>query len=242
MCAGSAAPGEAAHPPTRVAGVGVEVVGDLAHDRIDVEPTLAEALGADALQGGEHVGPLVLGGLGAVPLPDDHGDSADLALGDPADVVLVEPRRDARRLAELAVAARPCHRGRLPPSGVACPLQPPSRADRNSATNDAAPSGPAPSSSRRTRAEPTITPSASADTSTACSGVETPTPINTGRSVTSLRRLAIVAAEVASDARSPVTPISPTPYTQPRQRAQMSTKRSSGVVGAASSTVSTPAS
>src|SRR5437588_10271039 len=60
----SAAPGEAAHPPARVAGVGVEVVGDLTHHGIDVEPALAKALGADAHKGGEHVGPIVLGGLG----------------------------------------------------------------------------------------------------------------------------------------------------------------------------------
>ena len=34
--------------------------------------------------------------------PHDHRRRADLALGDPADVVLVEPRRDPRRLAEIA--------------------------------------------------------------------------------------------------------------------------------------------
>ena len=41
--------------------------------------------------------------LGAVEAPHDHRHVTDLALGDPADVVLVEPRRDPRRLAEVAV-------------------------------------------------------------------------------------------------------------------------------------------
>ena len=39
--------------------------------------------------------------LDAVPAPHDHRDRADLALGDPADVVLVEPRRDPRRFAQI---------------------------------------------------------------------------------------------------------------------------------------------
>ena len=49
-------------------------------------------------------------------------------------------------------------------------------------TNSAAPSGPPPSRRRRTRAEPTTTPSATSHTSAAWSGVETPTPTQTGMS------------------------------------------------------------
>ena len=43
-------------------------------------------------------------------------------------------------------------------------------------------------------------------------------------------------------ARSPVTPSRPTEYTKPRARSQMRGSRSSGAVGAASMTVSMPAS
>ena len=46
------------------------------------------------------------------------------------------------------------------------------------------PRGPAPSSSRRTSAEPTTTPSATSQTVLAWSGVDTPMPMHTGRSVT----------------------------------------------------------
>ena len=83
--------------------MGVEVVRDLTHDGVDVEPVGPEALGANPLELVEHVGPLIFGRLGAVLLPHDHRHITDLAIGDPAHVVLVVPRRDARRLAELAL-------------------------------------------------------------------------------------------------------------------------------------------
>ena len=54
---------------------------------------------------------------------------------------------------------------------------------RSSATNVAAASGPPPSRSRRTSADPTITPSASVQTAAACSALDTPIPVSTGRSV-----------------------------------------------------------
>src|SRR5207253_6877729 len=81
----------------------VEVVGYLAHDGIDVEAALAEPVDADALQDPKHVGPFLLGGLRAVALPHDHRHHADLAVRDPAHVVFVVPRRDAGRLAKLAL-------------------------------------------------------------------------------------------------------------------------------------------
>ena len=87
-------------------------------------------------------------------------------------------------------------------------------------TNVAAPSGPAPSRSRRTRAEPTTTPSATSQTSVACSGVETPMPTHTGSEVAPVTRAATSRAESASTACSPVTPIRPTAYTKPRERRQ----------------------
>ncbi len=64
--------------------------------------SLAEHVGAHACQVRPPCGPGVGRRLGAVPAPDDHRGGADLALRDPADVVLVEPRRDAGRLAEVA--------------------------------------------------------------------------------------------------------------------------------------------
>src|SRR5438067_8248219 len=199
----SGAPAEAAHPPVGIARVGVEVVGDLAHDGVDMEAAFAESLRADALQSGEHVRPLLVWGLGPVTLPHDHGHHADLAVGHPAHVVLVVPGREAGRLAQFAmIAAAPHH-------AVAGKAS--SRAPRSSCTNAAAPSGPSPSRRRRTRAEPTMTPSASAQTSIACPGLDTPRPISTGLSVTALRRFAMTAAEAASEARSPVTPMRPTP-------------------------------
>ena len=56
-----------------------------------------------------------------------------------------------------------------------------------------------------------MTPSATADTSLACSTLDTPTPTNTGRSVTAFRRSAISEAVADRVARSPVTPSVPTP-------------------------------
>ena len=81
---------------------------------------------------------------------------------------------------------------------------------RSEDTKAAAPSGPAPSSSRRTSAEPTTTPSATSHTAAACSGVETPMPTQTGRWVAPTTRSATSRAESASTACSPVTPMRPT--------------------------------
>ena len=50
-----------------------------------------------------HVREVVGRRLDAVLAPHDHRHRADLALGDPADVVLVVPGRDPRRLAQVAV-------------------------------------------------------------------------------------------------------------------------------------------
>jgi hypothetical protein len=80
-------------------------------------------------------------------------------------------------------------------------------ARRSSETNFDAPSGPAPASSRRTRAEPTTTPSASWHNSAACVGVDTPTPTQTGMSVCSRIRSTTPATSTPTSERSPVTPI-----------------------------------
>ena len=49
-----------------------------------------------------HVGECLGRGRAPVAAPDNHRYVADLAVGDPANVVLVEPSREAFRLAELA--------------------------------------------------------------------------------------------------------------------------------------------
>ncbi len=89
--------------------------------------------------------------VGIVLAPHDHRHRADLAFRDPAQVVLEEPRGDARRLAQVAVShdrVLVVVRSRM------------RRAD----------AGPPPSSKRRTRAEPTITPSACSHSAVACVG------------------------------------------------------------------------
>ena len=90
------------------------------------------------------------------------------------------------------------------------PSQPASRARRRDDTKVAAASGPRPSSSRLTRADPTTTPSATSQTVTAWAGVETPMPTQTGSSVTAVDPPATCRAESASTACSPVTPMRPT--------------------------------
>ena len=63
------------------------------------------------------------------------------------------------------------------------------------------------SSSLRTKAEPTITPSAYDATSAAWSPWETPRPTHTGRSVTVRVRATNGPARSLLDSRAPVTPM-----------------------------------
>src|SRR5690348_13036009 len=96
-------PGTGTEEPALGPAVGVVVVGDVAHVIVDVA-LAAEHAGGDLPQQGVHVA-LVLGGwLGAVVAPHHHGHVADVALRDPADVVLVVPGRDLRRPAQVASA------------------------------------------------------------------------------------------------------------------------------------------
>src|SRR5690606_7906656 len=86
--------------PAHRAGVGVPVVGDVAHvvvDVVAVEDTVGH-LG----QPPRHVVAVLVGDVGAVPAPHHHGRRADLAVGDPAHVVLVIPGGDALGPAEGA--------------------------------------------------------------------------------------------------------------------------------------------
>src|SRR3989338_2974158 len=107
---GSVAPGTFSrrHPtPNAVAeeapvrpGMRVVVIGDVAH--VSVHPELAELRRGDFPQSLPHVRDVRGGRLGAVVAPDDHGHLADLALGDPADLVLPVPGADPRSPAEVA--------------------------------------------------------------------------------------------------------------------------------------------
>src|SRR5690606_28973090 len=74
----------------------------------------------------------------------------------------------------------------------------------------------APSAAARTTADPTTTPSASAETCCACSGVDTPNPTHTGNVVTLRTRAIVAGRSAASAARSPVTPKRLMRYTNPR--------------------------
>src|SRR5262249_4688076 len=86
-------------------GVGVEVIGDVPHVVVDVVLD-GQLLGRDLAQAVEHVLEVGGGRLAAVLPPHDHRDRADLALGDPADLVLVVPGGDPGRLTEIAVRRR----------------------------------------------------------------------------------------------------------------------------------------
>src|SRR5262245_15906492 len=63
---------EAAHPPVGVAGVGVEVVGDLPHHPVDLVLATPEPLVRHPLQVTEHVLEGVVGRRGRVLLPHHH--------------------------------------------------------------------------------------------------------------------------------------------------------------------------
>ena len=93
----------------RVAGVGVEVVRDLAHDPVVGPHTLAQDPVGHLAEAGQHVVDVGLGGLVAVLLPHHHRHAAHLAVGHPARVVLVVPLGDPRRLAQLARPVAPAH-------------------------------------------------------------------------------------------------------------------------------------
>src|SRR6186997_3371099 len=84
--------------------VRVVMIGNVAHVVVDVVVEL-EMLGDHERELGVHV--LELGGrrFDPVPAPHHHRHRADLAFRDPADVVLVEPLRDTRRLAKIAVVS-----------------------------------------------------------------------------------------------------------------------------------------
>src|SRR5215470_8170816 len=79
--------------------VSVPVIGNVAH--VIVDPVRTDLPLGHRVQLGAHVSQVLVGWLRAVPAPDHHRHLADLALGDPAHVVLVEPRRDALGPAQL---------------------------------------------------------------------------------------------------------------------------------------------
>ena len=64
---------EATRPPVRVARVGVEVIGDLAHHRVDVVAVGSEASGRHLVESGEHVLAIAGRRLGACEDPSFQG-------------------------------------------------------------------------------------------------------------------------------------------------------------------------
>jgi hypothetical protein len=89
-----------AEEATSWSSVGVVVVGDVAHVVIDVVLVIEVGTydkGETFVEHGLHL----MGRLGIVLLPDDHRDCADLALGDPALIILVEPLGEASGFTEI---------------------------------------------------------------------------------------------------------------------------------------------
>ena len=86
-----------------VAGMGMEMPRDLAHDPVDGETILTKTLVARGLQRGHHVGHLPLIGVDSMAFPHHHGAIAGFAVSHPADLVLVIPVRETGRLAQLTV-------------------------------------------------------------------------------------------------------------------------------------------
>ena len=82
----------------------VVVVRDVAHVIIDVVLELEVRLDHHR-ELAHHVIHVVFGRGHAVMAPHDHRGRTDLALGDPTDLVLVEPLGDPSGLAEVAVVA-----------------------------------------------------------------------------------------------------------------------------------------
>jgi hypothetical protein len=80
----------------------VEVIRDLAHHSVHGEPGCSKTLPRHSLELSDHV----LDGLGrrfgSMLIPHDHRDVADLAVGHPADVVLMVPRSHPGGLAQVA--------------------------------------------------------------------------------------------------------------------------------------------
>ena len=89
----------------------VEVVRDLAHVGVDRPIALPEHPVCDLAQLREHLLEVVCRRIYRVPAPDDHRDPTYLAVGDPADVVLVVPGGEASRFTQFASASAVCARG-----------------------------------------------------------------------------------------------------------------------------------
>ena len=75
------------------------VVGDIAH--VIVHEDLPELVSGDFTETRVHVGQMVDGRLRAVEAPHHHRHVANIALGDPANIVFVVPRGDAGCATEI---------------------------------------------------------------------------------------------------------------------------------------------
>jgi len=77
----------------------VKVIGNISHVVVNVK--LGELRGGYLSDALEHVGQVLGRGSGAVEAPHNHGHVANIALGDPADLVLVIPRGDSSGTAQI---------------------------------------------------------------------------------------------------------------------------------------------
>src|SRR5438105_6174468 len=94
--------------PAGGAGMRVPVVRNVAH--VLVQPVFPDLALCHIFQMRQHVREMLVRRVHPVAPPDHHRRLADLALGDPADLVLVEPRRDPLGPTQHAVGG---HRGAL---------------------------------------------------------------------------------------------------------------------------------
>ena len=90
-----------AEEPALGSAVGVIVVGNIPHVIVHID--LAELAGRDLAEPLVHVRQMLRGRLRAVEAPDHHRHVAHIALGDPANIILVVPGRDAGCSTEIAV-------------------------------------------------------------------------------------------------------------------------------------------
>ena len=164
-------------------------------------------VGRTAMQGGRRAGRCsVLSGPAAL-LHSDLSHRSLPGLKNPLTQIDVRPGFEVACGPEVFPTHGPKQNGRTAQKASSSAALTPTR-------NRAAASTPS-SITRETTALPITTPSAARHASTACSGVDTPIPTRTGRSVAARHRRTTSAERSDNDERTPVTPSVETAYTNP---------------------------
>lgn len=82
--------------------MGVKMLRNLTHRSVDLVAARSESFRSSFLQALQHVRHLGFGRLSPMASPHNHWDIADLAIGDPATLVLEVPLGHPRGFAQLA--------------------------------------------------------------------------------------------------------------------------------------------